>query len=312
MFNELNPRTVLFIVGPTGSGKTTASIALAKKMEVEIINADSRQVYRQMDIGTAKPTNAEKSIVTHHLFDLIDPDEIFSLANYLDKAIVKINSILESGVLPVVVGGSGQYVWALAEGWTVPRVEPNASFRKKLETESEQRGNLYLHGLLKDVDPTSALTINPNNIRRIIRALEVFEFTGKTFSSLSGKASTSFDPYILGLWPGKEALLNNLDLRIDKMVEDGWVAEVKELLNSGYKIDDAGFTSAGYKDLAKYIEGTLGFEQALIYAKASHRALAKKQMTWFKLDDPRIAWQNPTDSLHNFIIKKPTKSNSRL
>ena len=153
MFNELNPRAVLFIVGPTGSGKTTASIALSKKMEVEIINADSRQVYRQMDIGTAKPTNAEKSIVAHHLFDLIDPDETFSLANYLDKAIVKINSVLESGVLPVVVGGSGQYVWALAEGWTVPRVEPNASFRKKLEIESEKRGSLYLHGLLKDVDP---------------------------------------------------------------------------------------------------------------------------------------------------------------
>ena len=324
MVNKTNPQsestltrpTIIFIVGPTGAGKTSASVSLAEILNIEVINADSRQAYRYMNIGTAKPTDEQKSKAAHHLFDLIDPNEQFSLANYLDAATSTIGSVLKRGSLPVVVGGSGQYIWALAEGWNVPRVEPNLPFRKKMEALGDEKGRLHLHQLLSNTDPAAAESINPNNTRRIIRALEVFEFTGQLFSTLSSKSETYFDSYILGLWPGRENLLNNIENRATSMIEDGWVLEVESLLSRGYTSRDPGFTSAGYKDLVKFIEGEADFTSSFNLAKAAHRSLAKKQMTWFKLSDPRINWMTTpsefTEEIPTDLISKYKKSNLSL
>ncbi|MCH8848573.1 MAG: tRNA (adenosine(37)-N6)-dimethylallyltransferase MiaA, partial [Chloroflexi bacterium] len=227
--------TVVFIVGATASGKTAAALALATRTQTEVVNADSRQVYRGMSIGTAKPTPDELAAVPHHLIDVADPADGYSLAAFLAQARDAIDRTLRAGAHPVVVGGSGQYVWGLAEGWRAPSVPPQTELRAELEREAEERGADALHARLAAVDAEAAAAIDARNVRRVVRALEVWEVTGATFSSQRRKERPPFEPRLFGIDVPRAELHARIDARVDAMMERGWLAEVQALLDAGVK-----------------------------------------------------------------------------
>ena len=290
MAPEPSKPPVLFIIGPTTSGKTAAALGLAERLPIEVINADSRQVYRHMSIGTAKPTAAEQSAAPHHLFDVVNPDEPFSLGAFLDLARGVIADVQARGRLPVVVGGTGQYVWALVEGWQVPRVTAQPDLRRRLEEEAEQHGAEALHARLRRIDPGAADAIHPNNVRRIVRAIEVFEATGQRFSDQQRREDPPFAPRVTGVLVPRGELHRRIDERIARMVADGWVEEVRALLAMGYTPELPAFSSAGYREVAAHLAGELSLEEALERARIAHRTLVRRQALWFRASDERIAW----------------------
>lgn len=281
---------VLFIVGPTASGKTDAALLLAERLPIEVINADSRQVYRRLSIGAAKPTAEQRAVCPHHLFDVADPDERFNLAAYLDLARAAIDSVLERRRLPVVVGGAGQYVWALAEGWRTPRVPAQPEVRERLERQARTDGADALHDALRRVDPASAASIDARNVRRVVRALEVFHATGRPFSTQRVKQAPPFEPRLTGLWRSRDELRRRVDARVERMLADGWLEEVAALLASGCSPESPAFSSAGYRALAGHLAGELTLPEAVERARTAHHALLRRQAAWFRRDDPRIAW----------------------
>jgi tRNA dimethylallyltransferase len=281
---------VVFIVGPTASGKTAAAIALARALAghppAEAVNADSRQVYRGMSIGTAKPTPAEQAALPHHLVDIASPQDGYSLAAFLDAARAAIADIQGRGAFPIVVGGTGQYVWGLAEGWQVPRVPPDPALRARLEA----AGPAALHARLAEVDPSAAEAIGPRNTRRLVRALEVWEATGVPFSAQRQRTVPPFEPLLFGLRRPRAELYRRIDQRVDAMLAAGWLDEVRALLVAGCTPGLPAFSSVGYRELAAHIFGEVSLEEAVQGAKnASHR-LARSQDGWFRADDPRITW----------------------
>ncbi|MBM3940061.1 MAG: tRNA (adenosine(37)-N6)-dimethylallyltransferase MiaA [SAR202 cluster bacterium] len=282
--------TVIFIVGATASGKTAASLDLAERVPVEIVNADSRQVYRRMDIGTAKPTAAQRAAVPHHLIDIVDPDESYSLATFLEQARGVIADIAGRGKTPVVVGGTGQYVWGLAEGWTVPVVPPDAAFRAELEGEAAAHGWQRLHERLRAVDAEAAASIDGRNVRRVIRALEVWHVTGKRFSAQRRKVPPPFTPRIHGMWVPRGELYARIDARVDAMMATGFLDEVRRLLGMGYGSKLPSMSSAGYRELAAHLRGDLTLDEAVRRTKIATHSLARRQHTWFRRDDERIEW----------------------
>ncbi|MDA1215921.1 MAG: tRNA (adenosine(37)-N6)-dimethylallyltransferase MiaA [Chloroflexi bacterium] len=282
--------TVVFIVGATASGKTEASLELARRFPVEIVNADSRLVYKGMDIGTAKPSIAEQSQVTHHLLDLVAPDEPYSLALYLQQAHSAINTIIDNGKLPVVVGGTGQYAWALIEGWNVPEVPPQPELRGQLEREIREQGVEALVTRLAELDPATAQRIDQQNPRRVIRALEVVLTTGKSFSDQRRRTPPPFDPYVAGLWVPRDELHRRIDARVDAMVEAGWLEEVRGLLSQGYSPELPSFSGVGYSEVTADVRGEMAWEDALEKTRVSVHRLARGQNAWFKHNDPRIHW----------------------
>ena len=282
--------TVVFIVGPTASGKTSAALALAEQWPVEVVNADSRQVYRGMDVGTAKATRDEQARVPHHLVDIVDPDEPYSLALFLNQARQALDGILARGHLPLVVGGTGQYVWGLAEGWAVPAVPPQPDLRAQLEREARERGAETLYRRLQRVDAEAARTIDPRNLRRVVRALEVWEATGSRFSAQRRRAPPSFVPRMLGLWVARDELRQRIDARAGAMLVAGWVGEVGRLLEAGYTPELPSFSADGYRELAAYLEGRLAWDEAVRQTKAAVHRLARRQGGWFRRGDPRIGW----------------------
>ena len=219
-------RKLIAVVGPTATGKTALAVALARAVGGEIVGADSRQVYRRMDIGTAKPTPEERAVVPHHLLDVVDPDEPFSLARYLELATAALDDIWARGRQPLLVGGSGQYVWSLLEGWTVPRLPPQRELRRSLEEQAEREGAEALHRELARVDPRAAAGIDARNVRRVIRALEVYQATGRPISFWQEKSPPSWDTLILGLTCLRDELYRRIDARVDGMMEAGLVEEV--------------------------------------------------------------------------------------
>ena len=281
---------IVFIVGTTTSGKTAAALAMAQRHPVEIINADSRQVYRGMDIGTAKPSREDLANVPHHLIDVADPDEPYSLALFLDQARSAIDGVLARGKTPLVVGGTGQYVWGLVEGWQVPQVPPQRELRARLEREAQEKGADVLHRRLQRIDAAAAERIDPRNVRRLVRALEVWEVTGHRFSSQRRRVQPSFMPHVFGMWAPREELYRRINARVDAMVDAGWVDEVRRLLDAGYTPDLPSFSSAGYRELAACIEGELEREEALDLTRTAVRRLARRQGAWFRRDDPRVTW----------------------
>lgn len=287
-------RQLIAIVGPTASGKTELSLRLAVEFGGEIVNADSRQIYRGMDIGTAKPTVAERAAVPHHLFDLVDPDELFSLAQYLELAHAALSDIWSRGRLPFLVGGTGQYVWALLEGWQVPRVPPQPSLRAELEQRARREGVQALYQKLQELDPAAATRIHPHNLRRIIRALEVITATGRPFSEQQRKGLPSFATLILGLDRPRPELHRRIAARLEAMLAAGFVEEVRRLLAAGYRPDLPSWSSAGYREIALYLEDQLSLEEAKARTIAATHRLVRMQATWFRRDDPRIQWL-PTD-----------------
>lgn len=283
------------IVGATATGKSALAVDLARRFDGEIVNADSRQVYRYMDIGTAKPTPEERAAVPHHLFDIIDPDQPFSLAEYQRLAYEAVNDCLRRGRLPFLVGGSGQYVWSVIEGWEVPRVPPDPEFRKRMEDLAAREGPDHVHRLLQQIDPEAARLIDARNLRRVIRALEVHEHTGKAFSGLRRKEPPPFKPLLLGLSLPRDVLYRLIDERVDRQIESGLVREVDNLIKSGYHLDLSSMSSLGYKQIGLFLRGELDLPTAIQQVKHETHRFARQQNTWFRQNDPRIVWLNPME-----------------
>ena len=261
-------------------------LCFAQRIGGEIIGADSRQVYRRMDIGTAKPTPEEQAAAGHHLIDVVDPDEPFSLGRWLDLAKDALEDIWARGKQPLLVGGTGQYVWALLEGWRVPRVPPDGQVRAELES----RGPAELVEELRRVDPEAEGFVDPRNVRRIVRALEVYHATGKPFSHWRTKESAGFESLVLGLRLPREELYRRIDERVETMFADGLVNEVRGLLAEGYSRELPSMSGIGYREVCEYLSGELDLETAVERTKTGTHRLARHQNSWFKAGDERIRW----------------------
>ena len=281
---------LLAIVGPTAVGKSRLALHLAQALGGEIVNADSRQVYRRMDIGTAKPSAEERRMVPHHLLDIRSPDEEFSLAFFLDLANKSVADIHRRGRLPVIVGGTGQYVRALLEGWRVPKVPPNSALRADLELQAQQRGAWALYQLLQAVDPKAAKRIAPNNTRRIIRALEIRLALGARPSQRRAKKLRRESIFTIGLTTNRKELYRRIDARVDLMIARGFVEEVRALLDLGYDQELPAMSSIGYQEIALHLRGKLTLEEAVQRTKYHTHRIARHQYAWFRLEDPNIHW----------------------
>jgi tRNA dimethylallyltransferase len=281
---------VITIVGPTAVGKSELALQLAQYFPAEIISADSRQIYRYMDIGTNKPTPDERASVPHHLIDVVNPNEDFSLAMYHHLANVALNAIQRRGKLPLMVGGSGLYVWSLVEGWKIPQVPPNLKLRHQLEARAEQEGSQILYQQLQDIDPAAAEKINPNNTRRIIRALEIYNATGQPSSRLQRKEVPDFPVLLIGLTQDRNELYEIIDCRVDKMIQRGLVEEVEQLLKKGYGPSLPSMSGIGYQQIVQFLRNEMTLPQAIDRIKYETHRLARHQYAWFRLDDRRIHW----------------------
>ena len=286
---------VLYIVGPTATGKTQLALSIAQRLGGEIVNADSRQVYRYMDIGTAKPTPEDRARVPHHLFDLLTPADNFSLGTFLNLAREAIEDIKLRGSTPIVVGGTGQYVWALRDGWQVPAVAPDPDYRAELEVLAAVQGSHVLYQRLQNCDPKRASEIDPRNVRRVIRALEILHVTGVTPSALQGAPDEGVEGHVIGLTMEREIIFERIDRRVDLMMATGFLDEARKLVGLGFTLGQGNLACPGYKELGQYLDGETTLEEAVRRTKFQTHRLARKQYTWFKLNDPRINWLHGLD-----------------
>lgn len=283
--------SLVAIIGPTGIGKSKLAIRLAQNFNGEIVSADSRQVYCRLDIGTAKPGSLELSLVPHHLINIVNPDEDFSLAQYQELAWQAINDIQERSKLPLLVGGSGLYVRSILEGWRMPQVPPDAEFRHSLEKKAANLGRDKVYQELMKVDPVAAQRIDPGNVRRVIRALEVYKKSGVPFSQLQNKKGTStYDTLIIGLTTNRQELYRRIDLRVDEMIKQGLVDEVKKLVNMGFNFNLSAMSGIGYKQIGMFLRGELTLPTAVQQIKFETHRFVRHQYTWFRLKDERIKW----------------------
>lgn len=273
--------SLIIIAGPTAVGKTTLSIDLAERVGAEIVNADSRSFYRGMDIGTAKPSAADQARVPHHLINFLAPDEPISLARFQDLAYETIDDILARGRWPLLVGGTPQYINAIAEGWNIPRVEPDPAFRARLEDELSRLGVGALSARLRAVDPIAAETCGRNG-RRIIRALEVFEKTGVPMSTQQSRGPARYATLEYGLWRPREDLYPRIDSRVHDQVRAGLVDEVRGLLDAGVPPDAPSFSSIGYRQLVPYIRGEEDLDVAISRIQLDTHKLVRHQETWWR------------------------------
>ena len=283
-------RKLVAVVGPTATGKTDLALHLALAFEGEIIGADSRQVYRGMDLGTAKPTAEQRAQVPHWLVDVVDPDEEFGLARYLDLVQAALDDVWSRGRLPFLVGGTGQYVWALLEGWQVPRVGPDWALRRELEERAHREGPQVLHAEVAALDPEAARRLDPRNVRRVVRALEVMRRTGRPFSACQTRRPPDFPWLAIGLDLPSEELYRRIDARVDAMIGEGFVEEVRGLLARDYRPDLPAMSGIGYRQVCQHLAGGLSLEEAVARIKTETHRLARKQHNWFHRDDRRIHW----------------------
>ena len=277
---------MLAVVGPTAVGKSALALRLAPLLDGEIVGADSRQVYRYMDVGTAKPSPDDRARVVHHMLDVVDPDEEFSLALYLRQARAVIDRIQAGGRVPIVVGGTGQYVRALLDGWSVPEVPPDAALREELEARVEREGVEALHRELAALDPETAARLDPRNPRRIIRRLEVL----RSSAAAERGDQRPLDAVVIGLTLERDALYRRVDDRVDDMLRAGWVGEVERLLTRGYGLDLPSMSSIGYREIADHLSGGPSLDETAREIERRTRRLARQQYAWFRLDDERIRW----------------------
>ncbi len=280
------------IVGPTGVGKTRLALHLARTFSGEIVSADSRQVYRYMNIGTAKPGPEELSLVPHHLISIVNPDQDFSLAQYQALAYRAILDIQQRDKIPFLVGGSGLHVWAVLEGWKIPEVPPDFKFRQSLAERADHGGADELYQELVQVDPASAQKIDPRNVRRVIRALEVHRRAGTIFAKLPGKEPPPFKIFIIGLTADRAEIYRRIDLRVDEMVEHGLVAEVEKLVEMGYDFKLPAMSSIGYRQIGMFLKGELTLASVVAQIKFETHRFVRHQYAWFRLRDDRIHWFN--------------------
>jgi tRNA dimethylallyltransferase len=289
---QSNKPPLILIVGPTAVGKTELSMQLAERLNGEVVSADSRLFYRGMDIGTAKPTREEQARVPHHLIDIADPDEILSLAVFQQKARDVIADIHTRNKIPFLVGGTGQYIRAVTQGWSPPQVKPDERLRGELEKIAlrEDRGIYWLYEKLKGFDPIAAEKIDARNYRRTIRALEVILSTGRRFSEQRGQIESPYHLLTIGLTRPRPELYERVDQRIAVMFANGFLEEVKRLLAMGYSPSLPTMSAIGYRECVRVLRGELSEEQAQAEIRRATRVFVRRQANWFKESDPRIKW----------------------
>ena len=285
-------KKILVIGGPTAVGKTELSIELAKRLNGEIISADSMQIYKYMDIGSAKVSKEEMNGVVHHLIDVVDPSENFSVADYKEQGEKAIKEIISRGKLPIIVGGTGLYINSLTCNMNFTEAEKDEEYRKDLDKLANEHGNNYIHEMLKDIDPISYKEIHANNRKRVIRALEVYKLTGKPFSSYNAGEDfykSEYDVHYYVLTMDREKLYKRINLRVDIMMEKGLLEECIKLKKMGYTSSMQSMQGIGYKEILYYLEGDVKLQEAINMIKQGSRNYAKRQLTWFRRD-PRVTF----------------------
>ena len=301
---EPSPLLVV-IVGPTAVGKTELAMGLAVALGGEVVSADSRQVYRYLDIGTAKPTPGQRASVPHHLIDIVAPDQVLTLAQYQEKAYLAIAEVISRGRLPILTGGTGQYVAAVTEGWTIPRVTPNPARRAELYAVAGTEGAEALHARLVAVDPVAAAKIDARNVRRVVRALEVHELTGKPISDSQTKQPPPYRIVRIGLTLDRAELYRRVDDRLETMMAAGLVDEVRALACTGYGFDLPALSGLGYRQIGMYLRGEVGLDEAVRLVKRHTRRFVRQQYNWFRLSDDKIHWfdagSNPVASVLGLV-----------
>ncbi|TVR71747.1 MAG: tRNA (adenosine(37)-N6)-dimethylallyltransferase MiaA [Sphaerobacteraceae bacterium] len=281
--------SVIAIVGATATGKTDAAITLAQEFGGEIVSIDSRYLYRGLDIGTAKPTPTQRAIVPHHLIDILDPTDDYSLALFQRDAFRTVEGIMACGSLPILAGGSPLYVRAVLEGWRIPEAPPDADFRAEMESLAESEGNEFLHQRLQTIDPLAAERILPQNVRRVIRALEIHHLTGQRMTDLEGKDPPDWDILTIGLHIERTLLHQRIDARVDAMLENGLVEEVQHLLDAGVPADCTAMRSIGYQEVVPYLRGEYDAEEMAQRIKFATHRYVRHQLTWLR-KTPNIQW----------------------
>lgn len=285
-------KSVCVILGPTAVGKTSLAIDLAQLVGGEIVSADSRQVYRFMDIGTAKPTAGQQAAIRHHLIDIVDPDENLALAQFQKLAFQAIDDIHTRGKVPLLVGGTGQYISAVIDGWSIPAVPPNDALRAELESFALDAGAKALHSRLEALDATAAANIPYQNVRRVIRALEVCIETGQPVTELQRKAPPPYQVVIYGLTLDRDEVYSQADIRVDMMIEQGLVDEVSSLLKMGYPRTLPSMTGLGYREIAASLAGGISLDEAILLTKNATHDFIRRQYTWFRKMGERVMWHN--------------------
>ncbi len=297
-------KPLIIIAGPTACGKTESSVLLAKKINGEIISTDSMQVYKYMNIGTAKITEEEKQSIKHYLIDEFYPDEDFSIAIFKEKATQYIKEIQNKGKVPILVGGTGFYINSVIYNNDFTETEKDETYRKELEQLAVNKGNDFLHNMLKEVDEQSAEAIHKNNVKKVIRALEYYKLTGEKISTHNEREKQkekAYDTTFFVLNMDREKLYNRINLRVDIMLKNGLVDEVKNLLEKGYKKELVSMQGLGYKEIVKYLEGEYSLDYAIEIIKRDTRHFAKRQLTWFKHQSEDAIWidTNKFDNANN-------------
>lgn len=299
---NIKPR-VIVIVGPTASGKTSTSIKVAKELNGEIISADSMQIYKDMNIGTAKPSKEEMSGINHYMIDIVSPNEIFNVAKYKEMAEIKIEEILQKGKIPIIVGGTGLYIDSLINGIEFANVTEDLEYRKKLLEKAEIEGANALHNELFEIDRESAEKIDVNNVRRVIRALEVYKVTGKTKTQLDRESlkEIKYDYRLYGIEWEREKLYSRIEERVDIMLKEGLVKEV-EMLIGKYNISKTAMQGLGYKEVIEFLKDEISYESMVDKLKMETRRYAKRQLTWFRRNK-NITWCNIDEIADKIILE---------
>lgn len=295
---------VVVIVGPTASGKTSQSIELAKKINGEIISADSMQIYKYMDIGTAKPTLYEMQGIKHYMLDVAMPDETFNVAKYKEMAEAAVEEILLKGKVPIIVGGTGLYINTLVDGIEFSDIPSNEKYANELIEKANREGVMSIYKELQKVDSEAAKKIAPQNVRRVARALEIYKTTGKTKTQLDleSRKEVKYDYRLFGMELAREVLYQRINLRVDKMLEAGLIEEVENITKK-FSISNTAVQGLGYKEVIEYLNGNLTYEEMVQKLKLETRHYAKRQLTWFRRDK-RIKWIKPDEDATSVIIKE--------
>jgi tRNA dimethylallyltransferase len=297
--------SILIILGPTATGKSSLAIELSKELNGEIISADSMQVYRKMDIGTAKPSREDLSSTPHHLIDIKEPDEPWTVSDFTEHAAKLISEIQKKDKLPIIAGGTGLYLNAFLEGFSFPITPADLKLRARLEKIADEKGSKSLWEKLKGADPRAAEKISENDKKRIIRALEVYETTGKPISDLQKKSSVrdKYNVVMIGLNIEREKLYERINKRVDDMISSGLVQEVKSLMEAGYDKKLNSMQALGYKEMIDHIEDKMGLPETVELIKRKTRNFARRQMTWFRRFDDVQWFDALTDQILTYIIR---------
>ncbi|MCI3920422.1 tRNA (adenosine(37)-N6)-dimethylallyltransferase MiaA [Paenibacillus sp. TRM 82003] len=290
-------KPLIVLVGPTAVGKTAFSLEIANHFPIEIISGDSVQVYRGMDIGSAKATPEERAAVPHHMIDVLDPSDPFTVADFKERVTALIDDIHARGKLPAIVGGTGLYIESVVYDYRFSEAVADEAARERWNAAADERGTEALHALLRERDPVSAERIHPNDRKRLVRALEVFDATGRPMSEQAQKREKT-SPYelcMIGLTMDREKLYARIEERVDLMLQQGLVEEVRGLLSRGVDRSLPSMQAIGYKEVASYVEGEISYDRAVYLLKRNTRHFAKRQLSWFRMM-PQIRWVDVTES----------------